>query len=107
MADKPTLKDQIVAIIKENSVCCDMYGVQYEYHYARAGEMADKTIEKVMKQMHDHINEMLSPISLCLYRLTPTEGAKDYGLADKYGDSIDIESVLKPTMDRYYQVEEE
>ncbi len=62
--------------------------------------------ENTPEQMHDHINEMLAPVGLCLYRLTPTNSADDYGLADKDGDPIDIESVLKPAMDNYYKVDE-
>ncbi len=73
---------------------------------ALADELGGKITEDVMKEMHNHINEILAPIGLCLYRLTPTKGADDYGLADKDGDSIDIELILKPAMDNYYKVDE-
>lgn len=59
--------------------------------------------EAATREMHSHINEMLAPIRLCLYRIVPTSGSNDYGLADKDGDAIDIESVLKPAMDSYYK----
>lgn len=58
--------------------------------------------QKEFEPIHKDINKMLEPVGLRLSYVVDGTGIRDFMLADRDGDGIEIEDVLGPAMNDYY-----